>query len=124
MAATSTMVQMNTRIDRTLKQEGDRVFKAMGFSPSEAVRGFYRFACSHAMDRATLDPVLSQTEEADELPFSELKSLWTRFVSDAGLSQHAQRTAPSIQEEIDFDKECEFERLMAKNYGEGWRDEL
>ena len=69
MAATSTMVQMNTRIDRTLKQEGDRVFKAMGFSPSEAVRGFYRFACSHAMDRATLDPVLSQTEEADELPF-------------------------------------------------------
>ncbi len=68
MSATSTMVQMNTRIDRTLKQEGDRVFKAMGFSPSEAVRGFYRFACSHAMDRATLDPVLSQTRKRTSCP--------------------------------------------------------
>lgn len=44
MAATSTMVQMNTRIDRTLKQEGDRALKAAGYTPSEAVRALWDLA--------------------------------------------------------------------------------
>ncbi len=35
--------QMNTRIDSTLKAEGDSVLAAFGYTPSQAVRAMWRF---------------------------------------------------------------------------------
>ena len=35
--------QMNTRIDRTLKSQGDEVLARFGYTPSQAIRGLYRF---------------------------------------------------------------------------------
>ena len=37
-------VQMNTRIDRTLKREGDAALAAAGFTPSQAVRALWEIA--------------------------------------------------------------------------------
>lgn len=41
------MTQMNTRIERDLKQRGDAALARAGFSPSEAVRALWTFAAAH-----------------------------------------------------------------------------
>ena len=47
MEKASPMTQMNTRIERELKQRGDAVLARAGFSPSEAVRALWEFAAAH-----------------------------------------------------------------------------
>ena len=47
MGKASPMTQMNTRIERELKQRGDAVLARAGFSPSEAVRALWEFAAAH-----------------------------------------------------------------------------
>lgn len=37
-------VQMNTRIDRVVKEQGDRALAAAGLNPSQMVRAVWRFA--------------------------------------------------------------------------------
>lgn len=39
-------VQMNTRIDRQLKKDGDRAFAQAGYTPSDAVRLLWAWAAS------------------------------------------------------------------------------
>lgn len=71
---------MNTRIERDLKREGDRVLKAAGYSPSEAVRGLYRFVCVHAKEPEALKPVLDQSKEIAAESSPQLEALhhsWT-----------------------------------------------
>ena len=45
MAAST--VQLNTRIDKSLKQGGDSVFARYGLSPSDVVRAVWRYAAEH-----------------------------------------------------------------------------
>lgn len=53
------MVQMNTRIDRDLKQRGDAALAQAGFSPSEAVRALWEFAAAHRHEPQTVAQILS-----------------------------------------------------------------
>ena len=124
MGTTVAMVQMNTRIDRDLKREGDRVLKAAGYSPSEAVRALWELACAHAQEPEVLRPLLSQTAKEEGEPFSELTGLWNHFVAEVGLSARLHDDLLTAQEEIERDEALESERLMAKYYGEGWEDAL
>ena len=115
---------MNTRIDRDLKREGDRVLKAAGYSPSEAVRALYRFVCVHAKEPEALRSVLLPTTNEEGEPFSEVEELWARFAAEVGLPPRLHDDFLTAQEEIERDKALESERLMAKYYGEGWEDAL
>ena len=42
-----TTVQMNSRIDGALKQQGDRVIASLGLTPSQAVRALWGFIAEH-----------------------------------------------------------------------------
>ena len=42
----ATTVQLNTRIDPTLKERGDAVFARAGLTPSEVVRGVWEYAAN------------------------------------------------------------------------------
>lgn len=75
MAATSTMVQMNTRIDRTLKQEGDRVFKEEGFTPSEAIRAFWDYAARTGGKSEALQTVLKEAPAEEDGITPQLEAL-------------------------------------------------
>lgn len=75
MATTSTMVQMNTRIDRTLKQEGDRVFKEEGFTPSEAIRAFWDYAARTGGKSEVLQTVLKEAPAEEDGITPQLEAL-------------------------------------------------
>ena len=54
--------QMNTRIDSTLKAEGDSVLAAFGYTPSQAVRAMWRFLVAN---RDNPDRIKAALENAD-----------------------------------------------------------
>lgn len=43
----SPSVQLNTRIDGTLKEAGDKVFALLGYTPSQAIRALWEYAVAH-----------------------------------------------------------------------------
>ena len=45
-------VQMNTRLDESLKQRGDMVFAQLGYTPTDVVRMMWQFAANNAGDPA------------------------------------------------------------------------
>ena len=47
---TTTMVQMNTRIDADLKRRGDEALKRAGFTPSQAIRALWEYAADKAYE--------------------------------------------------------------------------
>ena len=53
-------VQMNTRIDATLKAQGDATFAELGFTPSEAVRLMWGFAARNRHDHKVLSSMIAQ----------------------------------------------------------------
>lgn len=57
--ATSTMVQMNVRMDRDLKTRGDAALADIGFSPSEAVRALWVRVAQRGADAAAVQQLLS-----------------------------------------------------------------
>ncbi len=61
------MIQMNVRIDPTLKRTGDRVLEIHGVTPSQAIRGLYE-SLSDGGKRANkaLEVVSSRTQAMDE----------------------------------------------------------
>ena len=58
-ASLEPMIQMNTRIDRRLKQSGDEALRHAGFTPSQAVRHLWEFASRHRHDPAAIRSVLA-----------------------------------------------------------------
>lgn len=76
------MIQMNTRIDRELKQSGDEALLNAGFTPSQAVRALWRFAARHRHDpggiRALLDSdpkrIDADSDEDSERRFAQARA--------------------------------------------------
>lgn len=67
----SELTQMNTRIDRELKERGDAALARAGFTPSQAVRALWEFAAKHEYEpeaiMQALSPEQSQDIEDDEI---------------------------------------------------------
>lgn len=59
-------VQMNTRLERRLKQEGDYALRLAGYSPSEAVRALWRLAVSLHDDPSALRSALEGSVTAQD----------------------------------------------------------
>ena len=56
MGLATETVQFNTRMERSLKQDGDAALKSAGYTPSEAVRALWRKAVKRAENpRAIVD---------------------------------------------------------------------
>ena len=69
------VVQMNTRLDAALKCEGDAVLAELGFTPSQAVRGLWRYIIRYRSDPRRIDQVLSGGENAAEDAAARLQAL-------------------------------------------------
>ena len=57
-----TAVQMNTRIDRRLKESGDDVLRRIGRTPSQAVRAMWEFIASHTASPGEVEAFISEAE--------------------------------------------------------------
>lgn len=75
----SEMAQMNTRIDRRLKERGDAALARAGFTPSQAVRALWEFAAEHEYEpeviEQALSPNQSQNVKRDETIAVKLQDL-------------------------------------------------
>lgn len=60
-----TAVQMNTRIDHSLKERGDAAFKQAGYSPSQAVRKLWEFAAKHQHNPKAIQKALEFSEKEE-----------------------------------------------------------
>lgn len=79
----SELTQMNTRIDRTLKERGDAALARAGFTPSQAVRALWKFAAEH--EPKEIEVLLRGEEEPGEaerqdaaLKLQETEAFWTK----------------------------------------------
>lgn len=97
MSYTMDAVQMNTRIDRTLKREGDAALAAAGYTPSQAVRALWEIAVKLRKSPEKLRTLLSgpaSNSVTQELQNNLVKE--TTSTEDEGLRAHRERIA-SIQ---------------------------
>lgn len=61
----SELTQMNTRIDRKLKERGDAALARAGFTPSQAVRALWKFAVRHEYEPEAIEQALSLEQSQD-----------------------------------------------------------
>ena len=64
------MVQMNTRIGRSLKERGDAAIERAGMTPSQAVRKLWEFAACNAHNPRAIQNLL-EVESKDEAARNE-----------------------------------------------------
>ena len=94
-------VQMNTRIDRTLKREGDAALAAAGFTPSQAVRALWENAVRMRREPESLRNFLTgkeplpHTQRVDDTAQEESEA-----DDDEGLRAHRARVQ-AIQQRFD-----------------------
>ena len=112
--------QINVRIERELKEEGDRVIESLGLSTSEVVRMLWKkLAEGESVARGVLDG-LAEPPEADrqaevERKLAAIRSVdegWQAFADLVGLdlSTHV----PMTDEEL---REARYQDLLAKSEG-------
>ncbi|MGQ5426067.1 hypothetical protein ACULPM_03355 [Thermophilibacter sp. ZX-H3] len=86
-------MQMNTRIDATLKEAGDAVLARLGYSPSAAVRGLWQFVVDHQDDAASVRKViepgaasaLSDESARKASAITSLRSLYAQTAHELGI---------------------------------------
>lgn len=102
-APTAHQTQMNTRIDAGLKEAGDAVLARLGYTPSAAVRGLWRFVVDHQDDAATVRSVIESdaasalSDEASRkaTAIAGLRSLYERTACELGIPGKAEADLPS-----------------------------
>lgn len=101
MSYTMDTVQMNTRIDRTLKREGDAALAAAGYTPSQAVRAIWELAVKLRKNPEKLRALLSEQPSTPgvQAPGNSLSEEATP-ANDDGLRAHRERMA-TIQKRFD-----------------------
>ena len=102
-APTARLTQMNTRIDAELKAAGDAALAHLGYTPSAAVRGLWRFVVDHQDDAAVVREVIepdAASAFSDEAArkaaaISGLRSLYERTAHELGISEQGDMDLPS-----------------------------
>lgn len=85
-------VQMNVRIDRELKREGDAALAAAGYTPSQAVRALWENAVALRRDTETLKDYLSrQSPKSQAQPAQSEPTEEAVPEEDEGLRAHNAR---------------------------------
>ena len=96
-------VQMNTRIDAELKAAGDAALAHLGYTPSAAVRGLWRFVVDHQDDaeavREVIEPdaasALSDEASRKAAAIAGLRSLYEQTACELGIPGKAEADLPS-----------------------------
>ena len=65
------MMQMNTRISRSLKERGDEALERAGYSPSQAVRKLWDFAARHLHNPQAIQNLLDAVDEGNQAELDE-----------------------------------------------------
>lgn len=102
-APTVRQTQMNTRIDAELKEAGDTALARLGYTPSTAVRGLWRFVVDHQDDAAAVREViepgaasaLSDEAVRKAAAISGLRSLYEQTACELGIPDRAEADLPS-----------------------------
>lgn len=102
-APTMRQTQMNTRIDVGLKEAGDAALAHLGYTPSAAVRGLWRFVVDHQDDasavRSVIEPdaasALSDEAARKVAAVSGLRSLYEQTACELGIPDKAEADLPS-----------------------------
>lgn len=102
-ASAARQTQMNTRIDAELKAAGDAVLAHLGYTPSAAVRGLWRFVVDHqdnaAAVREVIEPdaasALSDEASRKVAAIADLRSLYEQTACELGISGKAEAELPS-----------------------------
>lgn len=102
-APAARQTQMNTRIDVGLKEAGDAVLSRLGYTPSAAVRGLWRFVVDHQDDAAAVREViepgaasaLSDEAVRKAAAISGLRSLYEQTACELGIPDRAEADLPS-----------------------------
>lgn len=100
---TARQTQMNTRIDAELKAAGDAALAHLGYTPSAAVRGLWRFVVDHQDDAAAVREVIepdAASAFSDEAvrkaaAISGLRSLYEQTACELGIPSKAEAGLPS-----------------------------
>lgn len=95
--------QMNTRIDASLKEAGDAVLARLGYSPSAAVRGLWKFVVDHQDDAASVCEViepgaagaLSDEAARKASAIAGLRSLYAQTANELGIPGNGETDLPS-----------------------------
>ena len=100
---TARQTQMNTRIDAELKVAGDAALAHLGYTPSAAVRGLWRFVVDHQDDAAAVREViepdaasaLSDEASRKAAAIAGLRSLYEQTACELGISGKDEAELPS-----------------------------
>lgn len=95
--------QMNTRIDARLKEAGDAVLARLGYTPSAAVRGLWRFVVDHQDDASAVHAViapdaasaLSDAATQRVAATADLRALYAKTAVELGIPNKAPADLPS-----------------------------
>ena len=101
-APTMRQTQMNTRIDVGLKEAGDAALSRLGYTPSAAVRGLWRFVVDHQDDAAAVHEVIepdTASAHSDEAvrkaaAISGLRSLYEQTACELGIPDRVEADLP------------------------------
>lgn len=128
MPPTMDTVQMNIRIDRTLKREGDAALAAAGFTPSQAVRAIWKIAVNLRDKPRNLADLLEgstskepqedcQTQPLEEAQDEKLQSfregqrVISNMIAELGIPTQSDPSEPSLEE---LREQLAMERLHGK----------
>ncbi len=64
-------IQMNVRIDKDKKAEGDRAFSSIDFTPTEVVRAMWDFAARNRNDRVALLKMMQALQDPHDVARAE-----------------------------------------------------
>jgi len=122
-----TAVQMNTRIDAALKEQGDAVFAEFGYSPSEAVRLVWGFAARNQHNRRVMsdfineleDPATKSTQDMRQVRIDGLlqgPTLVQQYVRELGIDRAGTKrwTSMEMDEQIALALEEDEARIRAE----------
>ena len=75
MGATTSIVQINARLEQPLKQAGNDALASIGFSPSEAIRALWEKAARRGKDLEEVQMLLSGEPHRDPDAAEKLAAL-------------------------------------------------
>lgn len=107
---TTDMVQMNTRISRSLKERGDAALERAGYTPSQAIRKLWDYAANNAHNPRAIQNLFDAEDEAEKREAEEERAR-RRAVSLKGASIVAEAYERYGIEASDFTKNASYAEL-------------
>ena len=118
---TTTMVQMNTRIDADLKQRGDEALKRAGFTPSQAIRALWEYAADHALEPKAIRSALEGDEDVLARKKQEAEGHKAYEEGLALAKRFAEKTGVPLNFDYEMDEQEMLEQALYERFIEGKR---